>query len=664
MKKRLRYGVTIALVVVGLGLSAVPARALDRLCDPGHEDCRAILLTLIRNERVGIDVGFWFMEDARYTAELIKRFQAGVPVRVLVDPRANAINAFNPYRLEELRAAGIPMRKRMGSDILHYKMMLFAGQDTVEFSGANYSADAFTFSGAPYTNYTDESIYFTDDPSVVNSFRTKFDDLWINTSTYANYANIVTPLIRAYDLFPKNAELNFAPAESYASRAVARYNQETVGIDVVMYRITDRRHTDAIIAARARGIPVRLITEPAQYRDPKRLWHSWNVDRLYMAGIQIKHRAHAGLNHQKSVLLRGQRLSIFGSSNWTSASDASQEEHNYFTKKTVVYEWLSDQFDRKWNNTGGVVENVPFVPLPPDKATTPAPAIGAIVSGSGLTLKWYGGLWAHKYDIYLGTTPTPPLIAQNLELGPSQTTTEMQRYTLPVALAPGKTYYWRIVSKTMANKSKTGDLWSFSTSGTATAPTTSGVPGVGDIVLHAGLATVLRGNWQAVSDSTAAGGRRMYNRNLAAAKIITASAAPANYVEMTFNVVAGKAYRLWLRLKADSNTYSNDSVFVQFSGSRNASGTAQWRIGTTSAAEVNLESCSGCGVSGWGWQDNGYGSGVLGPLIYFTTTGTQTIRIQQREDGVSIDQIVLSPSKYLSSSPGALKNDSIVLPRQ
>ena len=30
--------------------------------------------------------------------------------------------------------------------------------------------------------------------------------------------------------------------------------------------------------------------------------------------------------------------------------------------------------------------------------------------------------------------------------------------------------------------------------------------------------------------------------------------------------------------------------------------------------------------------------------MYFATTGPQTIRIQRREDGISIDQIVLSPA--------------------
>src|SRR6187200_1374624 len=89
-------GAVLALAVILF--RAAPASALERLCDPSFEDCRAPILSLIANEKVGIDLGFWFMEDARYTAALIKRFQAGVPVRVLVDPRANTKNPQNAYR--------------------------------------------------------------------------------------------------------------------------------------------------------------------------------------------------------------------------------------------------------------------------------------------------------------------------------------------------------------------------------------------------------------------------------------------------------------------------------------------------------------------------------------------------------------------------------------
>jgi hypothetical protein len=131
---------------------------------------------------------------------------------------------------------------------------------------------------------------------------------------------------------------------------------------------------------------------------------------------------------------------------------------------------------------------------------------------------------------------------------------------------------------------------------------------------------------------------------------------------VSFTVAAGVPYRLWLRGRAQNNSPYNDSVFMQFSGSLDAAtGAVAYRIGTTSATVVNLEDCSGCGLSGWGWQDNGWGAGVLGPEVEFASSGQQTLRIQTREDGLSIDQIVLSPSTYLYSSPGALKNDTTIV---
>jgi hypothetical protein len=266
--------------------------------------------------------------------------------------------------------------------------------------------------------------------------------------------------------------------------------------------------------------------------------------------------------------------------------------------------------------------------------------------------------------VYFGTTTTPPLVAADLELGPSESASQMKSYRLVTSLTPGTTYYWRVVSKTMANLTKTSDLWNFTTGGVAPPPPASGSAGAGDIVLYAAEAPVKTGTWKVMIDSSAAGGARMVNPNLNAAKATSASASPASYFEMTFTAEAGKPYQLWLRGKGENDVYSNDSVFVQFSDSVTATGASLWRIGTTSAGEVNIENCSGCGISGWGWQDTGYGNGVPGVRVYFQTTGLHTIRVQIREDGLSIDQILLSQGPYLTTSPGTLKNDVVILAKQ
>lgn len=184
----------------------------------------------------------------------------------------------------------------------------------------------------------------------------------------------------------------------------------------------------------------------------------------------------------------------------------------------------------------------------------------------------------------------------------------------------------------------------------------------GDVVLYAAGAALAGGGWTTVADASAAGGSALLSPNLGAGKIVTAQASPATYAELTFNAEVGRAYRVWLRARAEGNYWGNDSVHLQFSGTVDSAGSPAYRIGTTDSAVVNLEDCSGCGLSGWGWQDNGWGSGVLGPPLFFESTGTQTLRIQIREDGLRIDQVVLSPDTYVNAAPGALRNDATILP--
>ena len=117
-----------------------------------------------------------------------------------------------------------------------------------------------------------------------------------------------------------------------------------------------------------------------------------------------------------------------------------------------------------------------------------------------------------------------------------------------------------------------------------------------EIVLYASQASVKVGNWSSVGDSSAAGGARLNNVDFGAGKVTTPAANPAHYAELTFSASAGKAYRLWIRGRTLNNSPYNDSVYVKFSGSVNSSGSAVYRIGTTSATEVNLEDCSGCGL--------------------------------------------------------------------
>jgi hypothetical protein len=184
-----------------------------------------------------------------------------------------------------------------------------------------------------------------------------------------------------------------------------------------------------------------------------------------------------------------------------------------------------------------------------------------------------------------------------------------------------------------------------------------------ELVMYAADSLVRVGAWNVVNDAEAASGRRLENPDAGAAKADAPSAAPLHYFELTFPAKAGQPYHLWLRGRAAGNSDANDSVYVQFSDSVTATGAPSWLIGSTSAQAVVLEDYAGAGLSQWGWQDNGFGADVLGPAVYFATTGLHALRIQVREDGLSLDQVMLSTAHYAATPPAGTKNDHTIMNR-
>jgi hypothetical protein len=186
----------------------------------------------------------------------------------------------------------------------------------------------------------------------------------------------------------------------------------------------------------------------------------------------------------------------------------------------------------------------------------------------------------------------------------------------------------------------------------------SGTPSA-EIVLHAATASIA-GRWQIVADASAASGRRLHNVDRGVAKATVAAAAPATFADIKFYATKGTPYRLWLRGRGEGDSWANDSAFVQFSDAMDATGAPVWRIGSTSSTTVSIEHGTSAGLSGWGWASNAWGG--LGPVVSFATTGEHTIRFQIRQDGMSIDQVVLSAAAYILRSPGTTKNDVTILP--
>jgi phospholipase D-like protein len=450
--RTLRCIATFAACAAAWG--GVPATATaDQFCEARLTNCRTDLIAFINREAIRLDIGMEEMTDPLIADAVIARFKARVPVRMIVEPRRNATEPRNGPILDKLKAAGIPMRYRQVGDTFHWKMMIFAGQNTVEFSAAQFTEE-YLVPAVPGVNFTQDPVFYSTNTSFVNSFERKFDDAWVDTTNFAEFGNSPT-VARVYPPYAIDPALNFVPAANFATRSKPLYDAETTAIDVIMYKITEAIHPDAMIRAVKRGVPVRLITEPGRYRNRDNVFQAYNLDRMYAAGVKIRERAHLGFLHEKTTMLYAQGRTIIGSSNWTTASDATQYEHNYFATDPTVFGWFHQIFTRKWASTA---ETRAFVPLPPDVPINVAPLNTSSAQSVSPTLSWKPGPWAHGADIYLGTTPDPPR-RTTVTFSPGTST----RKIVISGLTAGTTYYWKIVSKTAAGKTATGPIWSFAT---------------------------------------------------------------------------------------------------------------------------------------------------------------------------------------------------------
>lgn len=91
---------------------------------------------------------------------------------------------------------------------------------------------------------------------------------------------------------------------------------------------------------------------------------------------------------------------------------------------------------------------------PPSCATLISPQNGINDAAHSGSLTWEPVSGAESYDVYFGTSPTPPLVST------SQTGTS---YNVGSCLPPETTYYWKIVPKNSYGEATGCSTWSFTT---------------------------------------------------------------------------------------------------------------------------------------------------------------------------------------------------------
>src|SRR5215467_10860707 len=350
------------------------ARAADQVYFSANTNVTNILVNYINQENVRLDISSWYLSEHSISIAIANRFNAGVRVRIIGD--RGAIFEADPNTKREyywLASQGVPIRLRFNPtwfpEIDHWKAAIFVGQNVVEFGSGNFAPTEL----APLSssNYSDDSEMFTTDPAIVNAFKTKFDQMWNDTTTepqsiiggppylkdwndacaneptgncsdyhtlYPNPATMIVDRSRLEPDYPTPPELIWGQGPDFNNRMVQEINNETREVDLLVYRLEVDNITQALLNKFNAGVQVRIMVDPNQYTNPlyPEYWltHA-NIDKLWAAGIPIKQSNHQGVMHMKTLITSNYATNASSNygPNW-------QRDHDYFVSaatKTAVY---------------------------------------------------------------------------------------------------------------------------------------------------------------------------------------------------------------------------------------------------------------------------------------------------------------------------------------
>jgi mitochondrial cardiolipin hydrolase len=138
----------------------------------------------------------------------------------------------------------------------------------------------------------------------------------------------------------------FSPGDGCLSIILAELGRARRTADLCVFTISDDRITAAILAAFARGVAVRIITDNEKQYDA-----GSDIERLRRAGIALKVDESEHHMHHKFAVLDGLTL-LNGSFNWTRSASKFNEENLIVTSEAALVGTFSRHFAGMWAALG------------------------------------------------------------------------------------------------------------------------------------------------------------------------------------------------------------------------------------------------------------------------------------------------------------------------
>lgn len=147
-------------------------------------------------------------------------------------------------------------------------------------------------------------------------------------------------------------EVLYAPEDAPLDRVVTLYQQAKRYIYVSVYGLTYPRAVEALVAAKKRGVDVRMLTDQERTQEFKQ--HS-ALQTLKLAGIPVRVNQHEGLMHLKQVVIDDE-INTSGSMNHTTSGNLYNDERMDIITDRVLSQKARDHFLSMWNDRARFID--------------------------------------------------------------------------------------------------------------------------------------------------------------------------------------------------------------------------------------------------------------------------------------------------------------------
>ena len=134
----------------------------------------------------------------------------------------------------------------------------------------------------------------------------------------------------------------FSPGEACLATIIQHLRNACHSVDVCVFTLSDDRIASEVLAAHARGVALRFITDNDKETDS-----GSDVTRLRAAGVPIAVDRTDAHMHHKFAIFDGRWL-LNGSYNWTRSASALNEENLVSTNDTTLLRQFQGAFDELW----------------------------------------------------------------------------------------------------------------------------------------------------------------------------------------------------------------------------------------------------------------------------------------------------------------------------